>query len=72
MPQVCWARDRHHHHSVNAPYRLRLASVDTQSHCVIWDVAQGTVAAGFSLGTKPLIDLQWLETNVRKGAENTS
>lgn len=39
--------------------------MDSSSHCVIWDVTQGMVAAEFSLGAKPLIDLQWLETNVR-------
>lgn len=61
--KVCWARDRHHHHSVSTPYRLRLASVDAGSSCIIWDVTLGTVAAEFSLGNKPLIDLQWLETN---------
>ena len=38
--------------------------MDSHSHCVIWDVTQGTVAADFSLGSKPLVDLQWLETNV--------
>ena len=61
--QVSWARDRHHH-TLTTPYRLRLASVDSHSHCVVWDVTQGTVAAEFSLGAKPLVDLQWLETNV--------
>ena len=62
--QVCWHSDRHHH-SLTAPYQLRLASVDSTAHCVVWDIAQGTVAADFSLGSKPLVDLQWLETNVR-------
>ncbi len=61
--QVSWDRDRHHH-SLTTPYRLRLASVDSHSHCVVWDVTQGVVATDFSLGSKPLVDLQWLETNV--------
>ena len=47
------------------PYRLRMASVDSSSSCVVWDVTQGTVMTEFSLGAKPLVDLQWLETNVR-------
>lgn len=64
--QVSWASDRHHH-SLVTPYQLLLASVDCNSHCVIWDVTQGTVTADFSLGARPLIDLQWLETNVRRG-----
>lgn len=66
--KVCWARDCRHHHSLTTPYQLRLASVDSASHCVIWDVTRGTVTADFSLGAKPLIDLQWLETNVRRGS----
>ena len=53
-----------HHHTLASPYSLRLASVDTTSHCIVWDVNQGAVSAEFSLGTKPLVDLQWLHTNV--------
>lgn len=62
--QVRWASDRYHH-SMMEPYRLRLASVDSSSDCAIWDVTEGTVTTNFSLGSRPLVDIQWLEANVR-------
>jgi len=52
------------HRSASESYQLRLASVDGSSLCVVWDVTQGTVLSEFKLGSKPLVDLQWLETNV--------
>jgi hypothetical protein len=58
-----WCHQRRHH-TLAAPYSLRLASVDASSLCVIWDVGQAAVVAEFSLGNKPLVDLQWLATDV--------
>ena len=63
VPQLRWSTECHHH-TLTSPYSLRLASVDSGSHCVVWDVNQGAPSAEFSLGTKPLVDLQWLHTNV--------
>jgi hypothetical protein len=57
-----WCHQRRHH-TLAAPYSLRLASVDASSLCVIWDVGQAAVVAEFSLGNKPLVDLQWLATD---------
>ena len=61
--QVRWSHDRRHH-TLASPYSLRLASVDTNSTCVIWDVGQAAVVSEFVVGNKPLIDMQWLNTNV--------
>ena len=63
-PQVRWA-PTNHHHSLNSPYSLKLASVDHSCVCVIWDVYEGSVYTEFSLGIKSLVDLQWLTMNVR-------
>lgn len=61
--QVRWMLDCYHH-TLASPYMLKLASVDTNTLCVIWDVAQGTVLTEFFLGGKPIVDLQWLNSNV--------
>ena len=53
-----------YHHTLASPYVLKLASVDATTQCVIWDVVQGTVLTEFLLGGKPVVDLQWLNTNV--------
>ena len=47
-----------------SPYVLRLASVDSLSQCIIWDIGQATPISEFSLGGKSLVDIQWLTTNV--------
>ena len=61
--KVRWSRECYHH-TLASPYTLRLVSVDNGSHCVVWDVTQGTIISEFALGGKPLVDIQWLNTNV--------
>ena len=61
--QVRWGRQVYHC-TLATPYSLRLASVDTTGHCIIWDVGMTTPISEFSLGTRPFVDLQWLTTNV--------
>ncbi len=64
--QVRWAPTTQHH-TLNSPYSLRLASVDQSCVCVVWDVGEGGVYTEFSLGTRTLVDLQWLSINVSEG-----
>lgn len=61
--QVRWSHDKQHH-TLASPYTLRLASVDSSSTCIVWDVGQATVISEFVLGNKPLVDMQWLSINV--------
>ena len=63
--QLRWSHHRQHH-TLASPYSLRLASVDTSSLCVVWDVGQAAVLTEFSLGNKPLVDMQWLTTDVSR------
>lgn len=61
--QVRWAHDKQHH-TLASPYSLRLASVDSSSTCIVWDVGQAAVMSEFVLGNKPLVDMQWLNASV--------
>lgn len=60
--RVRWSSQLHHCTMVS-PYVLRLASVDSLSQCIIWDIGQATPISEFSLGGKSLVDIQWLTTN---------
>jgi hypothetical protein len=60
--RVRWSHDRQHH-TLASPYSLQLASVDSSSTCIVWDVGQAAVVSEFVLGNKPLIDMQWLNAN---------
>ncbi|XP_041477434.1 WD repeat-containing protein 11-like [Lytechinus variegatus] len=59
--QVQWARENYHH-TIDAPYTLRLASADSSGLIIIWDVCAASERASFSDGNKPVQDLQWLST----------
>lgn len=54
-----WSRENYHHDSAS-PYSLRVASVDTSGHVVVWDVTQGSERAEFSERGRPINDLEWL------------
>ncbi|XP_071485424.1 WD repeat-containing protein 11-like [Diadema antillarum] len=56
-----WARENYHH-TIDAPYTLRLASADNNGLIIVWDVCAATERASFSDGSKPVQDLQWLAT----------
>ncbi|XP_072042557.1 WD repeat-containing protein 11-like isoform X2 [Amphiura filiformis] len=56
-----WARENYHH-TIDAPYGLRLASADTNGQIIVWDVSAATDRASFSDGGKPVLDLEWLAT----------
>ncbi|XP_019864425.1 PREDICTED: WD repeat-containing protein 11-like isoform X2 [Amphimedon queenslandica] len=60
--KVRWSRQLHHC-TLASPYILRLASVDANGQCIVWDVGQATHISNFSIGNKPLVDIQWLTTN---------
>lgn len=49
--KVKWAKENYHH-TIEAPYTLRLASADSSGLIVIWDVANGSPRTSFSEGTK--------------------
>ena len=53
-----------HQHSMSTPYSLKLCSVDSSGVCVTWDVAMGTVLCEFNIGSKSVVDMKWLHTNV--------
>lgn len=59
--KVKWAKENYHH-TIEAPYTLRLASADSSGLIVIWDVANGSPRTSFSEGTKAVADLEWLGT----------
>ena len=61
--QVRWSRQLYHNNLVS-PNILRLASVDATSQCFVWDAGQATPICNFSLGSRPIVDVQWLFTNV--------
>lgn len=60
--QVRWSNEKQHH-TLASPYSLRLASVDSSSTCIVWDVGQATATCEFSLGHKTLVDMQWLDVS---------
>lgn len=43
-----------HHHDAASPYTLKLASSDYNGRIIIWDVAQASIRAEFSDGSKPI------------------
>jgi len=53
-----------HQHSMSTPFSLKLCSVDNSGVCVTWDVAMGTVLCEFNIGSKSVVDMKWLHTNV--------
>ncbi|XP_033632855.1 WD repeat-containing protein 11-like isoform X3 [Asterias rubens] len=59
--KVRWARENYHH-TIDAPYMLRLASADAGGQIIVWDVKDASERASFSEGTKPVLDLEWLST----------
>ena len=61
---MCWCPDNVHH-SLSSPYGLKLCSVDCNGVCIVWDVSVATVLCEFSVGVKSIVDLKWLQNNVR-------
>ncbi|XP_038045535.1 WD repeat-containing protein 11-like isoform X5 [Patiria miniata] len=59
--KVKWARENYHH-TIDAPYTLRLASADAGGQIIVWDVKDASERASFSEGSKPVLDLEWLST----------
>ena len=51
--QVKWSRENYHH-DLATPYTLRLASADHNGRIIVWDVAQASIRAEFSDGSKPV------------------
>ncbi|XP_013774548.1 WD repeat-containing protein 11-like [Limulus polyphemus] len=60
--KVKWSKEAHYHDQW-FPYNLKLASADTGGSIVIWNVAEATVKASFSDGTRAVTDLEWLSGN---------
>ncbi|KAJ8250706.1 hypothetical protein COCON_G00226280 [Conger conger] len=57
--KVKWSRENYHH-SLSAPYSLRLASADAAGKIIIWDVVSGTAHCEIQEHTKPIQDMDWL------------
>lgn len=53
------------HHTLLSPYCLKLCSIDCSGVCVVWDVSMATVLCEFSVGSKSVVGLKWLQDNVR-------
>ena len=51
--QVKWSLENYHH-DLATPYTLRLASADHNGRIIVWDVAQASIRAEFSDGSKPV------------------
>ncbi|XP_022080580.1 WD repeat-containing protein 11-like isoform X4 [Acanthaster planci] len=59
--KVKWARENYHH-TIDAPYTLRLATADAGGQIIVWDVKDASDRASFNEGSKPVLDLEWLST----------
>ncbi|KAM6956507.1 WD repeat-containing protein 11 [Aplochiton taeniatus] len=57
--KVKWSRENYHH-SLSAPYSLRLASGDSSGKIIVWDVVSGTAHCEIQEHSKPIQDLEWL------------
>lgn len=62
VTQVCWSPDNMHH-TLLSPYCLKLCSIDCSGVCVVWDVSMATVLCEFSVGSKSVVGLKWLQDN---------
>ncbi|XP_071948596.1 WD repeat-containing protein 11-like [Antedon mediterranea] len=61
VTRVKWARENYHH-TIEAPYTLRLASADNSGHIIVWDVSEACERSSFSEGNKPVLEMEWLST----------
>lgn len=68
---MCWSPDNVHH-SLSSPYCLKLCSVDCTGICIVWDVSVATVLCEFNVGSKSIMDLKWLQDNVRSKITNVA
>ncbi|KAG9344448.1 hypothetical protein JZ751_011118 [Albula glossodonta] len=59
--KVKWSRENYHH-SLSAPYSLRLASADAVGKIIVWDVVSGTAHCEIQEHAKPIQDMEWLWT----------
>ncbi|KAJ8014088.1 hypothetical protein DPEC_G00036620 [Dallia pectoralis] len=59
--KVKWCRENYHH-SLSAPYSLRLASADAAGKIIVWDVVSGTAHCEIQEHSKPIQDMDWLWT----------
>uniref|UniRef100_A0A673MKB3 WD repeat-containing protein 11 n=1 Tax=Sinocyclocheilus rhinocerous TaxID=307959 RepID=A0A673MKB3_9TELE len=58
--KVKWSRENYHH-SLSAPYCLRLASADAAGKIIVWDVVSGMAHCEIQEHTKPIQVLQHLD-----------